>query len=113
MPPGPIRPAVDRIGPPSLDDFADRHLGFVDLFRGVGCLGSWDGDEPVDVGVREIEGAAAGGTSGAGTFEAEVLADEGLRQPEGQPLFSYPWRSGQKGRLRKPAGGDRASQPVP
>jgi hypothetical protein len=110
---GPLGTLVRRIGTPRRDRLAQQAVSLVDLFRRVGGFGARDGDEPVDVRVREIEDSAARRTSVAGTPGGARLAQEGLRHPERQSLFSNSRRADEKGHLGEPVGGDDVGQPDP
>ena len=91
----------------------ERFLDQIDLLVRVrALLDHLDRYEPVEVGVLKCQRQMAAATLPAWLTLDLPFAKEELAEPERQPLFSDPSGALKQQRLRQPAGGDGACQPV-
>ena len=89
----------------------EKLAGFFDLLGRIASLGPRDRHEPVKVRVSQPLDLVAPVTLAAGCLWP-VLAEQALGHPKRQALLPHPRWTDQQGRLRKPAGGKCATQPV-
>ena len=88
------RGPVQRFGPPRRQHVAQKFFCCFDLPIGVPALGlQVDRDEPMHVGVRQIQGEPAGLTRPAGFPVLDRrFTDQALSQPQGDALLADPRR---------------------
>jgi len=93
--------------------FDERLLDQVDLLVSVRAfLAQLDRYEPMEVRVLEPQRKTAAATRAARLALSPPLTEQELTDPQRQPLFADPLRAFKQERLRQPAGGDGACQPV-